>query len=334
MMTRPYILVENPPIAYDIPTGGHLAVVGGEVSIPQTVACTATGVGLGPVQVGVPEGDHAAVETLEWTPEDDEDGGWISLSVAAGASAGAVAADRRQTDGQHLTFDESDHPKARRRTVLGAAAGLVTSGLLSVTVSAEDDDLVTLTIAEVEFTAASGPIQVSVLDIVDEVLPSTTDLLVDVEGTRTGEITDPGVGTTIAAEDVSPGTVRVYLRDSLGKLAQILAWARGLLPGSAEVTYSRTFPDDTKASDYDEGEFVTLTEHPSIVTPVEEGDPEETRLVIGNTIIPNESTGGNGSGAWSVFSDSVIYEAGSDPPASGEYTITVGLGLVEQFLSR
>lgn len=328
-MSRPFIKIKSPPIAFDIPTGGYFAVLGEEVEIPVTVACTDTGVGVGPVHVGVPEGDHATVNRVDFTSDEDDDGGWFSLSVAGGSAGAAATAPRRGTEDEG-----SDPPNATRRSVIGAAAGLVTAGFVGVSSVAAEEELVTLTLAEFEFTEVSGPIHVSVLDIVDEVLPQTTDLIVDVDGARTGEFAEPGVGTTIAAEAAAKGPIRVYLRDSVGKLAQLLAWARGALPGSADVTYTRTFPDGTKASDYSEGEFVRLTEHPSIVEPVVENDPKETKLVVGSTRIPHEGDGVDGVGAWSVFSDSLIYEVGPDPPAASDYEITIGLGIIEQILER
>ena len=328
-MTRPYMTLANPPAALDIPTGGHLVVTGDDVRIPVMGAATATGGGFGPVHLGVPEESYVEVERVSFQPGDDPSSGLFSVVFPVGAAgAGAKAAHSHNED---LAAD-AEQPDVSRRAVLGAAVGLVTAGAISAGGLAQDE-LVTLRVAEVDVGTATAPLHVSILDLVDEVLPTSTELIVDVSGTRTGEIADPATGVTIGADRVTDATVEVYLRDSLGKVAQLLAWARGLLPGGSKVTYSRSFPDDTVASDYSEGEFVTLTEHPAILEPIEEGDPKEVELVIGSTVIPHESEGTNGAGAWSTFDGGIIYKAGSDPPASGDYTITVGLGFFDRHLN-
>lgn len=318
--------LQNPPAALDIPTGGHLAIVGGEsVDVPVAGAATPTGVGFGPLEVGVPEDAYAHVERVEFAPGEDSSGGLFALTLAAGTAGGAKAADA--PDDARL-----ESPSLSRRAVLGAAVGLATAAVAGRTVAGAEE-MVTLRIAELDVPETNAPIQVSVLDLVDEVLPPTTEMLTDVDGARVGQMAEPGEGVTLAADTATAGTIRVYLRDSISRLDQLLSWALSLLPSNTEVTYARTFPGDTKASDYSEGEFVTLTEHPSIVEPLEDSDPKEVRLVIGNTTIPHESEGANGAGAWSVFDSSVIYEAGSDPPASGEYEITIGVGLIDRILN-
>ena len=318
--------LQNPPAAADIPTGGFLAIVGDEtVEVPTTGAITETGVGFGPLEVGVPEDSYAHVERVSFAPGEDSSGGLFALSLAAGTAGGAKAARTPEED-------VPETPSLSRRTVLGAAVGLATAAIAGRTVLGAEE-MVTLRIAELDVPETNAPIQVSVLDLVDEVLPPTTEMLTDVDGARVGQMADPGEGVTLAADTATAGTIRVYLRDSISRLDQLLSWALSLLPTNTEVTYSRTFPNGTKASDYSEGEFVTLTEHPSIVEPLQDSDPKEVRLVIGNTTIPHESEGSNGAGAWSVFDNSVIYEAGSDPPASGEYEITIGVGLIDRILN-
>jgi hypothetical protein len=222
--------------------------------------------------------------------------------------------------------DEAPDPSMTRRAVLGLAAGLVaTSGA----VTAASDDTVRLGLAEFTVDKATGPISVRVLDIVDQVLPTSTEILVDADGTRVGKVANPGDGVTLN-EDVR-GTVTVYLQDSRGVLARLLAYVKSLVGGDSGVTYARKLPQS--AADYDAGQLVELSSHPSLVDPVEADAPDEVRLRIGATTIPYEgSDTASEVGSYGVFDDALVYEVGASPPDSDQWKLETNLELLTQVM--
>lgn len=339
-MSLPYQTLENPPAAAHIPDGGTL-VVGENVVVPgEFGAMTTDGVGFGPLHLGVPHGATVTVTNLGFEPGGERDGLLAGATLAAGGAAtkrdtiGEHTPDRKtlRADGDVSTPDD-EGPRMTRRAVFGAAIGLATAALGVGTVAASDDGDVTLRVARFTVAEADGPLHISALDLVDQVLPPEAELLVDVSGTRVGGVADPGEGVSVDDEALIGEEVRVYLRGSIAIWWQILAWAAGQLPGETEVTYSREFPDGRQATDFDESEFVELSDHPGIVDPIRRVDHNEVLVEVGNTPIPHESEGSTGEGAWSLFDDALIYEVGRNPPAASEYHITIGLGLIARIMT-
>jgi len=172
---------------------------------------------------------------------------------------------------------------------------------------------------------------IRVLDVVDQVLPTTAEIMVDVEDARVGEIAEPSEGVTLPAS--TSGAISIYLRDSRGRLDRLLAWASGVVGDDETIKYARELPE--KASKYTEGQFVKLTEHPALVAPVEEAGAAGTVLKIGNTEVPhNDDDEATEVGSYGVFDDALVYEVGASPPASKQWTLQTRLGLIERTLQR
>lgn len=325
--TRPFVRLPE-TATVDPPAGGKIRAGSDDVLAPGALHCTESGVAFGPLYLGIPESGTCTVERVSFLPGTDEDGGWLFGAVAAGAAGERVRCQECHDD----THERPRGPAVSRRGMLTLAGALLAAAAVEPTrVAGDDEDLIALHVAEVDLEAVSDPVHVRVLDVVDEVLPPSTELLVDVEETRAGEIADPSEGVTLA--DGTEGTVRIYLRDSMGALARLFAWARSLFSRDDELVFRRSFPDNRNASDYDEEQFVRLTRHPAVVEPASEA-PEEVIMTIGNTYIPHEDEGGNDAGAWAIFDDALIYEVGPDSPAVDEYEIRMRAGWIDRRQAR
>jgi len=165
-------------------------------------------------------------------------------------------------------------------------------------------------------------VTVSIIDAVADVLPPSTEIMIDQENARVGAIAEQGEGVTLRQ---TAGPVRIYVRDTLGNLQQLIAWAKSFLPADASLTYTRPFPDDRLASDFSEGEFVKLTSHPSIIDPVEAGEKDRTVLEINSHTVPHADEGANDVGSWSVHDGTLIWEVGPGPPEAEEWTVRTRL---------
>jgi hypothetical protein len=294
--------------------GGMVRSGSDEVLAPEQLSITPSGTAFGPLEAGVAEGGMLTLDRVRFGPGESDDGGLLF-------GAGALA----------IGSTKASDTSTTRRGVLALVAATVLAGAATQRGAAQsDDEEVTLRVGELEVAKTTAPIRIRVIDIVDDVLPSTTELLVDAAGTRVGTISEPSEGVSLPAD--TTGTVRVYLRDSRGQFAQLLAWANSFLSFDEPITFRREFPDGKQASDYSEGEFVRLTRHPSIIGPVEDQGPEATVLTIGNTDIPHEEEGGDEAGAWALFDGSMVYEPGPNPPAASEYEVRVGVGALSRWL--
>lgn len=323
-MSRVYAeLGEN--TGFDSPRGGIVRAGEGDILPPELVAITPTGTAFGPIYLGVPDDEIVTVESLSFGPGEDSS----VLPILGGAGVLAATNTKRQRE-------QTDRPEEKITTRRGAMALLATAiGVAAAgTASADDDDLITLQVATLDISGLSGPLSIRVLNVVDEVLPPTTDLFVDARETRVGEIASPDEGVLLP--ETTDGEIRIYLEDTIGNLAQLFAWIRSLLPtqGDMAVEYKRELPQN--ASEYEEGEFVRMTELPGIVDAVAAGETHETILQVGNTQIPHdEDTGENDErGSYRVFDEALVYVAGSNPPAASEWTIRTQLGLIERTQQR
>jgi len=315
MSSRAYVRWPDTAMA-DPPDGGGIRSAGDGVYAPSGVFMTPTGVGLGPLHLGVPEKAVCNISSLTYLPGPEDDGDGILFFGIAGAG-GAIGVTETDTEG----------PSMRRRQVLGLAAALG-AAVLGTGVAAgqsDDENLVSLEIAEFVIDETSGPLEVRVLDVIDQVLPPTTEILVDADEARVGEIGDPSEGIVLDPE--TRGAVSVYLRDSRGRLDRLIAWAKGALDTNEEIVYAREL--DQPVSELEQGQFVTLSSHPALVEPVREAGPDGTELQIGSTEIPHNSADETGEiGSYGVFDGSLIYEVGSNPPASAQWELQTRLGIL------
>jgi len=310
-------------VAIDPPDGGVVRSSGAEVYAPTTILATPTGASFGPLYLGVPSDSVCSLSRLVFLPpEVDASDGWLIFGVGAGAV------------GAPLAIDEAHHPSLRRREVLGLAGlvlGATVTAASPAAAQSDEDDTVALKIAEFDVDALDGPLEVRVLDVVSEVLPPTTKLLVDNDDAREGELTDPGAGVVL-----KPGTsetVAVYLQDAKGRLDRLLAWARGAIDRDETIVYAREL--DQPATDYDEGKLVTLSAHSALVEPVAEAGAHGTTLHLGQTAVPHQSQDGTGEvGSYGVFDDALVYEVGSNPPDSTNWELETRLGLLERTANR
>jgi hypothetical protein len=261
---------------FDLPDGG-LVRSGGDVFAPNLTAVTPVDVAFGPVAIGTPSGSLTTVSDLSYATGQEDDGlPLIGVGILAAGTAQEAGVDRDSVP------EPTPNPSTTRRAFLGLAAGiLATSG----SAMAQSDETVRLGLARFSVDDATGPLSVRVLDIVDEVLPTGTEILVDAAGTRVGKVAEPGAGVTLSKE--VRGEVTVYLQGSKGLLERLLAWIRSFVGGDAGVTFARQLPKP--AAEYDAGTIVDLSSHPSLVAPVEAGAPDEIRLRIGSSTIPHES---------------------------------------------
>lgn len=311
------------------PNGGTVWFNGTGSEIPDTFGRTPTGALFGPLELGVPSGAELEIESVTFAPGDgaaDGGDGILPITVVGAAATVPVAG---PLDSESLDKDRSEKPTTRdlsRRGVLTLLTALGGAAALAHPVAGDDDELVTLSIAKIDVADVDAPFTVRVLDLVDAVLPDTTEVLVDQDATRVGEITDPNEPVILQDE---PGEVRIYIRDSIGVLAQLLAWARSLFSSDSSLAFSRTFPDDKDAADFEESQFVTLTEHPAIVEPVVESGPERTVFEIGTEPVPHVDEGTNELGGWDIVGDALIYDVGENPPSMSEWTITTQLNFVQ-----
>lgn len=319
-MSRAYVQFPT-GATVDIPKGGLIRSAGNKVFAPALMACTPTGVGFGPLYVGVPDsGNYCSISQLSFLPDEDDGGdGFLFFGIAAGGSKAASNRTKRES---RVEAPDDDHQSTRRDVLALAGATLAAAAVGPVKGAAQTDDLAALHIAELKVTALTAPLTIRVLDVVDKVLPATTEILVDAEESRVGEISEPSTGVTLPAN--TTGKISVYLRDSRGKLSRLLAWASGVVGGDEEITYSRELPK--QASEYDEGVFVKLSEHPALVDPVEEAGSGETVLTVGNTTIPHNDQGASEAGSYGIFDGQLIYEVGPNPPASAEWALRTRLG--------
>lgn len=340
-------LEPNRAISIDIEDGGTLNW-GSDAKVPETFGRTETGALLGPLEFGVPEEDTLVLSRVSFGPgengDEDDDSGFLPLQGvhvggATVAGGGLVAAGRTahgeadgSDSGRNTSGTTVDPPRSRtlgrltRRDTLGLfgaiAAGIGLAATGTDTASANEE--VTISLATVTVEDVDGPWSLRVLDLVDDVLPPTTELLVDQDGTRVGSVSDATERTDIQPDS---GEVRIYVRDSLGNLTRLLAWVSSFLNVDDELRWERTLPNGNRASDYDEGDIIRLTEHPAIVTPVDEAGHRSTRLTIGETEIPHhDENGSDEPGEWDILGDAIVYEPGSNPPASSEWSIETRLG--------
>ena len=299
--------------------GGRVRSASDSVRAPPLLAPTETGVAFGPVEIQVPPGELVSLNRMAFLPGRDDDNGGI-LFLSAGAAGGAVAA------------PESEHdPDTTRRTVLGAFAAIVATSALAGQVTAdEDDETVALRVAEFELEPLDTPVRVRVLDLLDDVLPPTSEILVDQRSTRVGTVAEVGEGVTLRQ---SGGEVRVYIRDSRGNLAQLLAWAKSFIPSDESITYRRPFPNGRSADEYAEDEFVRLTSSPPITETIRNAGPDRTVFEIDGTTIPHESEGSNDRGAWLLIDNELVYEAGPDPPPGEEWQVITRLSALGALLN-
>lgn len=309
----------------EIPDGGTLRW-SGKGDVPETLGRTRTGAILGPLEFAIPPDGTLDVSEAQFTPgepEDDESGflGLSVLTAGAGTAVATAAAAPRESD-DRSTLDS----EVTRRTVLGLAAAIAGSLAVAGTAKAQDEQ-VTLTVATVHVAEVSDPYSIRVLDIVDDALPPTTDLLIDQEGTRVG-----GIGSADERLEMQPetGEVRIYVRDSISNLSRLLAWARSLGDFDESIAFSRTLPADNQASDYSTETIIRLTEHPAIVNAIRDAGPEATRLTIGSTELPHVDDGATEPGAWDILGDALVYEVGENPPAASEWTVKTRLSFTQQ----
>lgn len=320
-MTRAYIQLGE-GVTFDTPKGGKIRSGSSDVMAPSAIHYTQTGVSFGPLYVGIPDGGSVCtLDRVAFLPDDDDgDDGFLIFGITAGGSSEYVR--RNSGNGEPTAEPPDDELSATRRSMLALAVTIIGAALAGGRVAAQNgDDLVALNIAEIDISKLDSPITIRVLDVIDDVLPPSTEIMVDADEARVGEIGDPSEGVTMPAE--TTGTVSIYLRDSMGKLDRLLAWAKGI-GGDEEITFAREL--DQKASKYDEGKFITLTEHPALVEPVRESGPSETVLTVGNTVIPHQDDGASEAGSYGVFEDSLIYELGPNPPASAAWELQTRLG--------
>jgi len=313
-MSRAYVFPPSPAMV-DAPNGGGIRSAGDQIYAPASVFATQTGVALGPLHLGVPEQSVCNISSLTYLPGPEDDGDGILFFGIAGAG-GAIGATEADVAG----------PSMRRRQVLGLAAAVGAAALgAGVAAGQSDDETVALEIAEFVIDETSGPLEVRVLDVVDQVLPPTTEIMVDAEEARVGEIGDPSEGVILDPQ--TTGAVSVYLRDSRGRLGRLLAWAKGALDTDEEIVYAREL--DQPVSELDQGQFVTLSAHPALVEPVRTAGPDGTELRIGSTEIPHNGEDDTGEiGSYGVFDGSLIYEVGANPPASAQWELQTRLGLL------
>lgn len=308
-MTRAFVQLAE-TVSIDPPEGGIVRSSSANVRAPSVMPITPSGPGFGPLYVGVPSGSVCTLSEVSFLPGSDDDGGLplIGLGVAAAPAPGP---------------DDSE-PSASRRGVLALVASILAAGVGS---AATDSDLVALNIAELEVKQTDGPIAIRVLDIVSDVLPTSTEILVDAASTRVGQIADPEEGVIIPKS--TSGTVKIYLRDSESRLSKLLAWARGLVASDDEVEFTRTLSQP--AADFTEGTFVKLSGHPALVEPVKATNPARSRLTIGSTDIPHSDEDATSeAGAYGVFDGSLVYEVGPNPPNSDEWALRTRLGLLAE----
>lgn len=321
MTTRAYVPL--PKYAnVEIPKGGDIRASGNKVYAPAVLACMQTGVGFGPLFIGVPKGGGCSLDRINFLPSDGDGGGFITLGVAAGG--GAVAAGR----GPDQSDSEGEGATHTRRAILGLAASVLAAS--AVGPATASDGTVALNIAEFELTDSTAPMRVRVLDAVDNVLPQTAEILVDAEESRVGEISSPSDGVILPGG--TTGTVSVYLRDSRGNLSRLLAWAKGAFSPDETIEYSGTLPK--KANKYSEGQFIKLSEHPAVIGPVEEHGHEKTAVNIGPATIPHQDTESSDAGSYGVFDGALVYEVGPAPPESDEWQMRTRLGRVEAWRER
>jgi len=324
MSTRPYAhLAEG--ITLTPPLGGEIRVGGDEVYPAGQLVGTQEGAAFGPLLISVPEGAHLEVERVMFLPP-DEDG--LLFFSGVGALAGV---ERGRTPARE-DIPEAEQPQTTRRALLGLGLGALAGALAgSKPVAGQtEDETVALEVCEVDISYLDAPLSVTVVDQVAGVLPPETELYIDAAGTRVGKVAD--VGEEVVLRSLT-GTMEVYLRTSKDYLARLLAWVRSLIPGDDSISWKREFPDGKKASDYSEGQFVSLSRHPSIVNPIAESGADATTLTIGNTTIPHGDSDTTGeAGIWDIVSDSLIYEVGSNPPVASGWKIVTRLGPIQQFL--
>lgn len=302
----------------DAPEGGIIRANDDGVYAPESIYATETGAAFGPVHLETPEQSVCNLNNLTFLPGEDDDSGWLSVAAVAGTGAAAEHRDTPDPPGSDTT----------RRGVLTLLVAILGAAAITDTASADEDELITLNVAELELEEPEAPVTLALLDVAENVLPPTTDVLVDQENARVGTIADAGEGVTLRQVE---GPVRIYIRDTLGRLTQLLAWARSFLPEDSSLTYRRTFPNGNQASDYEPNEFVRLTSHPAIVDPIREADADRTVFEINSTEIPHIDDGASEAGAWTLLDDTLIYEVGENPPAEDEWQVTTRLSAWQAF---
>ncbi|QCC57192.1 hypothetical protein [Natrinema thermotolerans] len=304
-MTRAYIHLPEQTAVTDLANGGTIAAAGPDVYAPERLGIADTGVAFGPVLIETPPGGVAPLESLTFLPGSDSGGGLL----AVGAPAAVAASDDETT-------------ATTRRGVLTFLAAVLGAAAVADTAGAADDELVTLNVAKCELAEPTAPVTVSVIDAVADVLPPTSEILIDQQNARVGKIVDQGEGVTLRQ---TAGPVRIYVRDTVGNLSQLLAWVKSFLPADSSLTYSRPFPDGKAASDFAEDEFVRLSSHPTIVGPIEASEQDRTILSIGDATVPHADDGGIDVGAWSLLDGTLIWEVGPDPPDATDWSVRTRL---------
>jgi len=319
-MTRAYSTLGE-GVTLNPPEGGPIRCGSGPVAPPVAVTGTREGVAFGPLLLSVPPESRLQVDRLMFMPSETDDDLLVFGGLAAGGTAGHSAPPRTRPDG-----DDAGGLRTTRRGVLALATGLLATAAAG-TVSAQDgSERVSLAICEAD-VEAFGPVSVSVMDTVRNVLPPETDVLIDADGVRRGSMAAPRDVVTLPPR---VRTVTVYLQTARERLPRLLAWARGLLPTDAPIEISGELPQP--ASEYDSGHVVTLSSHQSLVGPIEDSGPDATAVSIGGGDVPHGDVTGGDLGVWDVTDGEVVHKIGAQPPTAAEWSVVTRLGPIQRLL--
>lgn len=329
-----------------------------DVAIPADVYPGDAGVAFGPLFIATPPEGLVSIERLEFLPDadheratpEDEDDDWFDFeflddedgnettgtATPAGIIAIGAAARRGQQPepGGEADVRGRERPgdgyEVTRRAVLSLAACVLAGASMQPAVADSDDEPMQYLIAELEFREVSKPTIIRVADLVENVLPHSTEIYVDVDGAREADLEEPDQGALVPPETE---TARVYLEDGLGMLGRAQAWSRGVLAGSHDVEYHLELPQPL--GQLEEGDEVVVSRHPAIVDPVREGGGSETILVVGpeadEVSVPHrDEEWGHDAGQYYIDDDqdALVLEVGPETPDSKQVTLRLAAGLV------
>lgn len=285
-------------------------------------------VSLGPLQfkpypettVGFSRFEYA--QDRESTEFDDDDGGgssvWLSSVGGLGLLASGEELSAREQDGSE---EVESRTSVSRRDVLAAGLGLGVGGVGLAQASSTE----TLRVAEFDVQKNPGGFEISLISILESVMPSDQVYYVAHEGGVIGEFQS---GSGFPVRKGRTGTFSVFAEVNK-RLTEALTVG---IFGTSRETMSYDYALRQDASKYDPGTVVTLTAADVVVDAVREAGPDATTLTIGGVSIPHEEEEPSHPRGHYRVTDAgeLVVEMGTEPPEHTSVEVRIFVDFVEE----
>lgn len=305
-------------------TDGSISVPeNGQVTTVAPLRSTSTGTLFGPLELRARQSDRPTDDTsapvqlsdfqyyeeepglLDRLFEDSFFGGLLGLGIVA-------------------THDHDDAPLSRRQVLLGAATlvGVAAAG----TQPARADTPEPITIAEWDLRENRHGLQLRIVDVVADVLPSDATYYVSVGGRKTRRFTADE--QSVVVPPGWTGRVELSTDEERSAFQRVRAMVR-----DDEFRYdSLSLPQP--ASAYEHGETVVVSDDPVVVAPLRETDRDGDDVIvrIGGQSVPHRLEDASHPVGYYVVTDvGLVYRVGEVPPSSADVEVVVNPSRFAEF---